>query len=383
MNIAIDARWIFPKISGIGAYTRSLIRALHQLDHSHSFTLYFDNANVAKDVTAFTDIGNDPRFRTALLPYGVFSPKSQMALPQQLRKDDIDIFHSTNFMIPLLAFPRSGKGRTRCVTTIHDVIPMVFRDHAPRSKKAQFYPLYAALMREVGRRSATIITDSHCSQSDIIHHLKIAQDQTQKIKVIPCGIDPGFVPRKELPSHPNGARQLLYVGRFDPYKNVTGLVRAFSDARHALPFPLELVLAGAPDERYPEAIALARELGVADHIRWTGYLSDEEMITTFHQADLLVHPSRYEGFGLQIAEAMSCGVPVISSNAASLPEVAGDAAILVDPDDIKGMGEAICTLLQDPELYAAQTERGLKQAASFSWERNARETLRIYEELER
>lgn len=382
MNIAIDARWIFPKISGIGAYTRSLIRALSHLDHPHQFILYFNDQAVRDDVIKRTAIADDKRFTTYLLPYSVFSAKSQLALPRRLRQDHIDIFHSTNFMIPLIAFPRNKMGRVRSVTTIHDVIPMVFRDHAPRSRKARMYPLYATLMRQIGQRSDRIITDSDCSRRDIIRHLRIPICREDTIRVIPCGIDPAFTPRPSAPTHgPEDPRKLLYVGRFDPYKNVTGLVQAFAEASRTLPFPLQLVLAGAPDDRYPEAMKLADTLGIKKNIQWTGYLSDEAMIQTFHQADLLVHPSRYEGFGLQIAEAMSCGVPVVTSHAASLPEVAGDAALLVDPDDLSGMASAICRLLTDLQLYADQTQKGLERARHFSWERNARETLAIYEEL--
>ena len=180
------------------------------------------------------------------------------------------------------------------------------------------------------------------------------------------------------PADAGDGRLLLYVGRSDPYKNVTGLIRIFKAARERAPMPLRLCIAGSPDPRYPEAVRLAAELGLSDAVTWTGYLSDEALTALYRRADVLVHPSRYEGFGLQVAEAMASGTPVVCSRAGSLPEVAGDAALMFDPDDIDGFADAVVRVIVDERLSAALRAKGRVRAAGFTWARAARETLAVY-----
>jgi glycosyltransferase involved in cell wall biosynthesis len=381
MRIALDARWIFPEISGIGAYTRDLIRALAGIDRKNEYVLLFSDPAVRDRTIEETGVRNDANLSDRLLPYGVFSPLSQLRLPGILRSERIDVYHSTNYMIPLFAFPSRRKGRTRCVTTIHDVIPMIFPHHAPRSRKARVYPVYRRLMVEVGKRSDAVLTDSAASRRDVIKHLRIPPERSPSVHVIPCGVNERFRPGDETPPKTGDERRIIYVGRADPYKNVATLIRAFAAARARCPFPVRLLIAGSPDPRYPEAQQLAAELGIDGAMTWTGYLSDEQLVKVYQDADLLVHPSRYEGFGLQIAEAMACGVPVVCSNGGSLPEVAGDAAILLDPDDLDGFADGIERVLTDPGVAASLRARGQRQAAQFTWERTARETLAVYEEV--
>jgi glycosyltransferase involved in cell wall biosynthesis len=287
-------------------------------------------------------------------------------------------------MIPLLAFPRNGSGRTKCVVTIHDVIPMIFPSHAPKSRKARLYPINRWLMHQVGIRASAIITDSRASRDDVIKHLQIPSMSEAKVRAVYCGVANRFTaPSARKPRTGNEPRTILYVGRSDPYKNIGALICALSIARKKASFPISLTIAGSPDPRYPEAGRLAAELGVADAIKWTGYVSDSELVTAYQQADLLVHPSRYEGFGLQVVEAMSCGLPVISSNAGSLPEVGGDAAILLDPDNVSGFGQNIVEVLSNERLAREMSEKGRIQAAKFTWQRTAAQTLAIYEEIYR
>jgi glycosyltransferase involved in cell wall biosynthesis len=381
MKIAIDARWIFPKISGVGTYTLELLREIATLDRSHHFTLVFNDPEIRDRVTADLCLDPAPHFATALLPYGLFSIRNQVLLPLWLHREGFDIYHSTNYLIPLLAFPVSRRGRTHSVATIHDVIPLAIPDHAPKSRKSRMFPLYKRLMIEVGARAQTIITVSHSSRRDIIQHLRIPRVSADKVHVIYNGVSTVFrPPTRHRPDaeYPARTRRLLYVGRMDPYKNVTGLVRILAAVRARSAVPVELVIAGANDPRYPEAMILARELGVSQHIQWTGYLPTDRLLSVYQQADCLVHPSRYEGFGLQIAEAMACGLPVVSSNAASLPEVAGDAAILLPPDDVQGFADHVLRVLTDPALAQSLTARGIAQATKFSWKTAATETLALY-----
>ncbi|MFT5239966.1 MAG: glycosyltransferase involved in cell wall biosynthesis [Candidatus Promineifilaceae bacterium] len=377
MNVVIDARWIFKELSGIGMYTREFLAELARQDDGTMYTLLFNDSDVLARTVKECHLDGVAHMRTELLPYAVFSPRNQIALPGFLARTKADVFHSMNYMIPLRAFPRNRPHRTACVVTIHDVIPLVFPDFAPRSKKARVYPIFKRLMVDIGQRADTIITDSQASRNDIIKHMRILS--LDKIQVIHCGVSARFhKPDAAQTPDPNRVRRVLYVGRADPYKNLTLLIRAFARAREALPFAAELVIAGSPDPRYPEPQAIASALGISDAVRWTGYISDEALLDLYYSADCLAHASRYEGFGLQIAEAMACGVPVVCSNAASLPEVAGDAALLHDPDDEVGFSESMLTILTEPDRADALREKGYAQAAKFTWSETVRQTRAVY-----
>ena len=382
MKIAIDARWIFPQISGIGTYTRELIRQLAVLDHENEYVLLFDKPEIRDRTAKETQALENTNFSTALVPHSPFSPGAQFSVPHLLRQEAVDLYHSTNYMIPLLPFPRRRKGNIACVVTIHDVIPLLFPGHAPKSKKARLFPIYRQLMKEIGSRADAIITDSKASARDIIRTMAIPGSDEEKIRVAYCGVSERFVPVKEYaPKTENDLRRILFVGRTDPYKNLELLVEAFADAESDLPFPAELVVAGPPDPRYPKAGEAARKRGIGDRVRWTGYLSDDELAQTYRDADLLVHPSRYEGFGLQVAEAMACGLPVVCSNAGSLREVGEGAAILVDPDDRAAITRHIIAVLTDAKRAAEMREKGLERANKFTWQQTANEVLKSYREL--
>lgn len=381
MNIAIDARWIFKEISGIGAYTRELIRHLPGLDARHHYTLFFQHEALCRRTLDETGVGGAANVTTRLLPYGLFSPLNQIRLPLLLRTAGIDLYHSTNYMIPLPGFSASA-GRPRALATIHDVIPLLFPDHAPESRKARLFPLYRHLMRQIGRRTAAILTDSDASARDIIAQLDIPPGQRGKVHAIPCGVSERFrPPAARRPRAAGESRRILYVGRADPYKNLTTLVAAFAQVRPRLPFPARLILAGSPDPRYPDAERAAQDLGVRDHVEWTGYLADDALVRLYQDADVLAHPSRYEGFGLQVAEAMACGLPVVCSNAGSLPEVAGDAAVLLAPDDTAGFAAALGRVLTDSAFAQDLAARGLRRAPQFTWRRTAEATLAVYAQL--
>ncbi|MCK5851080.1 MAG: glycosyltransferase [Kiritimatiellae bacterium] len=387
MNIAIDARWIFPEIFGIGAYTHNIISQLVKLDNQNNYTLLFNNIEMRKRVLSETGADKSPSFSAIDLSYGIFSISNQLLLPALLKRMKIDVFHSPNYMIPFLAFPRHKPGRTKCVVTIHDVIPLVFPHHAPKSRKSRFSALYRLVMSECAARADTIITDSHASTTDIIKHLKIQPQEADKVTSVYCGINTRFKPAEtpqnntisRLIDKSNGAKNILYVGRMDPYKNISTLLKALATARKNCGFQISLTIAGGLDPRYPETPKLAEELGISNAVKWTGYLSNKDLLSLYQHCDLLVHPSRYEGFGLTVAEAMSCGLPVICSNTGPMPEVAGNAAIMLDPDDIDGFTNNICKVLTNPALAAEMKEKGLEQSAKFTWKQTGTEILRLYQ----
>lgn len=387
MNIVIDARWIFRELSGIGVYTRELIRHLASLDADNGYILVFNEPFLRDRTSDETGIAGRANFQTLVVGYGVFSLANQLRLPGLLSRLNADIYHSTNYMIPFLAFPRGASRSTRCAVTIHDVIPMIFPDHAPRSRKTRVFPLYRRLMIEVGRRANLIMADSNASRQDILRHLRIPPEYVSKVHTVYCGVSEHVKrlsdasQRRPPDANPARKRSLLYVGRTDPYKNLETLIRAFEKAMKSAPFPITLTIAGSADARYPEAPALLRTLGIEEHVRWTGYLSDADLVATYHNADLLVHPSRYEGFGLQVLEAMACGLPVLCSNGGSLPEVVGDAAVTLAPDDTDGFARNIVEILANPDRAREMAQKGLQRSRLFTWQKTAAQVLSLYREV--
>ena len=382
MRIAIDARWIFPQISGIGNYTRQLIRQLIFIDKENDYLIIFNDKSLLTRTIVETGIGEAPNFKAVCVSYGVFSPLSQICLPFFLRRRKIDLFHSPNYMIPFLGFPKKRAGHIRVITTIHDLIPLIFPDHAPKSKKSRLFPLFKKILLEAGARSDAIITVSKASRGDIIKHLQIPKDKENKVRAIYNGVSDQFKPGNDsadkLHKTIGDPRKILYVGRADPYKNLSTLIKAVDIASRSYESPVSLIIAGSPDPRYPEPEQLVEKLELQNLVEWTGYISDSKLVETYQTADILVHPSQYEGFGLQIIEAMACGTPVICSNCGALKEVAGDAAILVDPSDTSKFAEEIIRILSDSTLIKDMISKGLVRASEFRWQKTAQETLELY-----
>lgn len=373
MKIVLDARWIFPEISGIGLYTQELIRGLVALEQPHRFVLLFDNHIVLNRTAEVTGFDKNRAFSARIVNFGPFSPRGQLALPWLLKHLEADVFHSTNYMMPLC-----GCGRVKRAVTIHDLIPLLFRDHAPKSKKSRLFPVFKRLMREVGRRADLIITVSESTRNDVVRELVIAPGGRVRVVSIPEAADAAFQP---LPvARPRARPRILYVGRRDPYKNLPRLIEAFAGVR-ARGVDAVLRVIGPEDPRYPEAPRRALELGLNDHIEWIGYVPDRKLALQYQESDVFVLASKYEGFGLTVLEAMACGTPVVCSNVSSLPEVVGDAALQIDPQNAGDIAGAIVRVLTEPALAASLRERGLARAAQFSWKRTAELTLKAYESL--
>lgn len=373
MKICLDARWIFAELSGIGLYTQELIQALAREDRFNEYTLLFQEQAVLERTRAVTKFDQSPRFNAQVVDYGVFSLKNQIRLPRLLREGGFDLYHSTNYMMPLLCF-----GRVKRVVTIHDLIPLLFPDHAPRSKKTRLYPLYKGLMLEVGAKADMIITVSASTRRDVLRELRIPAAREARVVTVPEGVTPEYKPG----ARPVGRAEkvILYVGRRDPYKNLPRLVEALAAVRvNGVNARLRVV--GSPDDRYPEAPALAASLDLQPYIDWVGYVSPQDLVREYQTADVFALPSRYEGFGLTVLEAMACGTPVVCSNIGSLPEVAGDAARKVDPAILPQLVDALTEILSRPELAEDLGRRGILRAAQFTWERTARETIAAYRSL--
>ncbi len=379
MRIGLDARWIFPEITGIGSYTQELIRHLACTDAENEYMLFFQHEEVRERTLAYASLHQVPNFDSRLIPYGPFSPRNQVSMPGVMREERLDVFHSTNFMIPFPAFPAARRGQTACVVTIHDLIPLMFPEHTPRALKTRFHPLYRWVMRQVGRRADLIITVSESSRNDILRHMAIPEEESHRVVAIYEGVADRYEPAPRRPVRDE--KIILYVGRMDPYKNVPGLLNAFGRIVKHGTVPARLRIIGPRDERYPQVQELIAAEQLQEHIDWPGYISGEALLSAYQEADLFVLPSLYEGFGLPVLEAMASGTPVVCSNRASLPEVAGNAAILVDPENPDALMEAMLSVLTDLALAESLRIRGLDRAAQFSWKRTAIETVNAYRNI--
>ncbi len=174
---------------------------------------------------------------------------------------------------------------------------------------------------------------------------------------------------------------VLHISSRDPRDNNYAVIRDYPREQRALRIPQKLIIGGSIDLKESGLEKLIGELNLGNNIIFTGRLPEKELVALYQAADLFIDPSFYEGFGLQVVEAMSCGVPVITSNLTSLPEIVGDAGILVDPTDINGLASALARVLTDAQLRSSMRQKSLQRAKFFSWDKTARETLAIYDEL--
>ena len=374
-RIAIGARWVFRELSGIGRYTLELLKQLGEIGGAFRYLVLVRDAERREFVAATARLAGRANFEFAELPHGPFSVRGQFAAARLLRERGVAAYHSTNFMVPLPAFPRRRPHAIRCLCNVHDLIPLVHPEFTPKALKTRFFPVYRALMHEIARRADAVATGSESAKRDIVRLLGVPEE---RIAVAPDGVDARYAPGGEKPSARGAPPTVLYVGRRDPYKNLPGLVAAFARLVRDGGVAARLRVVGPPDARYPEAEEAARRLGVAEHVEWTGYLDDAGLLRAYQDADVLALLSKYEGFGLPVAEAMACGTPVVCSNAASLPEVAGAAARLVAPDDVAGAAAALQDVLTNPAEAARLRAAGLEQARKFSWRAAAESMLRLY-----
>lgn len=381
MKIVFDSRWIYDKPSGIGVYAREMMCRIPRLMPDSKFVFLFRSPELRDRLMA--GVESCKNVDSLIVPHGPLSLKSQLNMPAVLSRLGADLFHTPNYMIPFRAFPHSSTRRTKCIVNIHDVIPLVVKNYAPNSRTSRFKSIFRFCMKSSISRSNCVITGSEVSKRDMIASLKLDQSLSDRIQVVYDGAGGRFDVHEHDPikTDETTPRTLLYVGRMDPYKNVTGLVEALALAQKRLAFPLRLVVCGPADDRYPEARETAEKLGIADAVRFTGFVSDEELADLYRTSDLLTHPSRYEGFGLQLVEAMRSGLPVCCTDGGSQPEIAGDAACIVKAGDSLSMAGAIADVLSSPDTMQRMKLAGLARAALFDWDICATKTVAIYRSL--
>jgi glycosyltransferase involved in cell wall biosynthesis len=369
MNICLDLSPVVHQKAGLASYARELAAQLIQIDAGISWSAFHYDRHPPVPLTAPLDAL--PRY---VVPWGAYRWRLTTALRHLLGLSmdrfftGVDLFHATEHLLPRFS-------SVRTVFTLHDLI-FLFHPETHKPLNRWFLTL---MMPRFLRAADAVIAVSECTKRDAVRFYGIPEE---KITVIYEGVNPRFRPaspetiaavraRYGLPEH-----FILYVGTIEPRKNLTALLEAF---HHLLAtHDLRLVIVGKKGWLYEGFFRRLRELGLEDRVIFTGYVPDEDLPAIYSAADLFVFPSLYEGFGLPVLEAMACGTPVICSNTSSLPEVAGDAALLVDPTDVRALAGAMERALTDEHLRSELMAKGLERARWFTWEKAAAKTLEVY-----
>ncbi len=375
MRIAIDYTAAIRQGAGIGSYVRYLVAALLAQDSDDRFTLL--TSGQATSERPFPT-GENVRGRSIFVPdryLNILWYRWHVPLPATIFSGPADIYHGPDFVLPPL-----GR-RVRKVVTIHD---LAFLEHPEYA-----VPALAAYLQKVvpeAIASADVVaTVSHEVSRTLIAHF---QTPAEKLTVIPNGVAPHFR-RITDPILLNATRHkfalkhplVLAVGTMEPRKNHLGLIKAFYQAQQKKHGPAMLAIAGGPGWLYEDTRKLVEELRLEKKVRFLGRVSDLELVTLYSMTDVFAFPSFFEGFGVPPLEAMACGAPVITSNTSSLPEVAEDAALLVDPTNTEELASAISRLLEDAQLREDLRQRGYERAEQFSWAASAQKMLAVYHRL--
>jgi glycosyltransferase involved in cell wall biosynthesis len=377
MHIAFNGWFWDQPYTGSGQYLRQLVAALPQIAPNLKLTLI-----VPDRITSDNGIAPGIEIVTARAPLGGQVGKvlfEQQSFPDAAGKIGADIAH-----VPYWAAPLSST--IPLVVTIHDVIPLSM----PVYQSGLGAKLYFSLVTASAKGVAHIITDSEFSRGEIVEQIGFPQEY---ITAIPLAVDPALHPRIGAERDPQirekydlPEQYAVYIGGYDVRKNLRALLSAYTYVGPPAGEEYPLVLGGRiPSQwgtpRFPDLPAEIERLGIGEYIRWIGPVEEADKPGVYRMARAAIFPSRYEGFGLGPLEAMACGTPTIAADASSIPEVVGDGAYLVDPDDSRKMGGAIiATLIQD-DLRESLRNLGLARATNFSWQRTARETLAVYQQV--
>ncbi|QQG49778.1 MAG: glycosyltransferase family 4 protein [Candidatus Berkelbacteria bacterium] len=358
MRIAVDTQTTVGKKTGFGSYVSSLVNQLSLTDHDNDYCFIRPQTEA--------DFSMPHRFWW-----------DQVLFPREAKRAQADVLHQPCFSVPILY---SGK----TVVTIHDLISIIY-GHNITFWSRQFFGKW---MPYSYRWADHIIAISQHTKKDIIRLLRLPEE---KITVIYEGVDERYHPKKsgsELTKFRErfkltDCQVILHVGTLEPRKNLQFLIRAFAESRSRLKNPAKLVITGKRGWFYQPLFELVDELKLNDEVVFTDYVPDEELPTLYNAANVFAFPSLYEGFGLPPLEAMACGVPVLSSNSSSMPEIVGSGGILMPPTDAKAWTETLVSVLNSPSQQQELSERGINQAKKFTWKECAEATRAVYEQTGR
>jgi glycosyltransferase involved in cell wall biosynthesis len=367
VRIGIDARKLHD--FGIGTYIRNLLRQLARLDSQTDFVVLCR----PEDCAAVAATGEN--FRAVAETAGNYSLAEQIAIPLALRREAVTLFHAPHYVLPPLV-------RCPSVVTIHDCIHLMFPQYLPNRAALAYARTFIGL---AARRATRVLTVSESSKRDILRFVDVEPD---KINVIYNAYDErfGIAPPEEDVESVRERYQLhdpfvLYAGNVKPHKNLERLIEAFHLVRRRGLDHLKLVLIGDEISKYAALRHAVHRYQLHRYVRFVGYLPEGTLAVMYRLASVFVFPSLYEGFGLPPLEAMASGTPVVTSNLSSLPEVAGDAAVLVDPYSPEAIADGIHRVLSDDELRGQLRVRGPLRAQQFSWAQSVGRIREIYAEV--
>ncbi len=366
--VGVDARSVAGQPTGVGRYVRNLVGAMARSEAAPRLRLYLPRSMDA-------DWGAGVEERVLGLPGALGGLDNaftwnHVRLPAHLAREPVDLLHGPFYTLPAVC-------PCPAVVTIHDISFALHPEWFTRRARLAFGGFAASS----ARRARHVLTVSECSRRDIIDRFGVPASRVTAVHLAP---DPGFTPvsdpdRIAAVRAKYGAPEgyILYVGSISPRRNIPRLLDAFArvarDRKDAF-----LLIAGSVEPPSPPVDPLIRARGLERRARCTGYVDGADLPALYSGASLVAYPSLYEGFGLPVVEAMACGVPVIASNTSCFPEVAGDAALLVDPHDTGALAEGIAALLSDARLRESLVARGLRRASEFSWDRAAEATIAVY-----
>lgn len=373
MRIGFDYTAAVRQGAGIGRWARCLVRALIDLDQENSYTLFYAPAKRNEPTPALPRgrhvTGHQLRLTERLL--NVLWYKLGVPLPIDTLAGRADVFHFPDYTLPPVR-----QGAT--VVTVHDLSFLLMPECAEQRLRAHLEKVVPPSVREAN----LVCVDSENTRNELSTLLDVDPERTE---VVYGGVDARFHPVTD-PRLLEAARLkyglrfpfILYVGTIEPRKNLGRLLKAYIQLRERHHTEHRLVIAGGLGWLYQDILSEIDQLAAEQEVIFLGRVPDDDLPLLYSLCDLFVFPSLYEGFGFPPLEAMACGKPVVCSNASSLPEVVGDAGVLVSPYDVDGLADAMDQLLCDPERRASLGRQSLARAKRFSWEDSARQTLEIY-----
>lgn len=360
MRIAVNTRFLLKnKLEGIGWFTYESLKRIVQTHPEHDFIFFFDRPFADEFVFGknVTPVVLFPPARHPFLWYWWF----QISVTRALRKYNPDIFLSTDGYLSL-------NTNVKQLLVVHDLAFEHFNGHLDWLTQ-KYYRYYTPRFTKKAKR---IVTVSEFTKNDIVQRYKIAPE---KIDVVYNGSNPRFQPLTEPAKeevrrkYTNGSKYFMYAGAIHPRKNISRLFQAFDEFKKDDSTGIKLVIAGRKAWETDETMQVYNRMNHKDEVVFLGHLEQSELVSVTGAAEAMVYISLLEGFGIPIVEAMSCDVPVITSNISSMPEVAGDAGILVDPYSVNAITEAMKKISSDTTLRHSLIEKGRVQRKKFSWEK--------------
>ena len=368
MRIGINGRFLVAKQTGVQRAAYNLLCTLVKIDRENEYFIFtgekqldnpnwdYPNVQVVPSV-----IREGESFRNHFW--------EQFTLPRLAKTYKVDILHSPANMAPLLY-----KGRS--IVHIHDLCFVV----NPQWYSFSFHTLYNFVIPRLARRATKVITNSNNSRNDLLQFCNVP---AESVSLIYWAVDDMFIKERSVPSVGGGISHkdyILYVGSLEPRKNIRALVEAYERLRESDPeIKTKLILIGGESPLFGEVRLNAKNF--KDDVIFKGFVDDPTLREFYRKASLVVYPSLYEGFGLPPLEAMASGTPVVTSNTSSIPEVVGDAALMVNPYDTTQLAQTMGLVLRDQDLREQLIERGRQQVERFNWYRVARNLLAIYYEV--